>query len=393
MEQEFPLITVGIVVLNRGWIIGRALASLQSQTYPHDRIFVLVADSESTDNTVETAKQVLEKSDFKDYEIMVQRCSIPEGRNMCIKNMRGDLLLFWDSDVVMEPDAISLLFETMKKEKAGVVTASSTYISITSVDELENKLNEAKTKFHPEETIVEIPSAGMGHTLISKEVLKTTIFDPDLTIWEDGDFSLRAMENGFRIVLNKKIEVFDVNITKQSYSDIHIDMPLRSVVRGMRKKARTEVLVYRHTVPYRGAKTFFLRNKRYVYYLGYIPTIMLSLLGLFLQSPITAVIFPVYLFPFALWQFKRRGFAKGLRSLGRSFLVGLPTSFFIACYFAKYGLTKGSANFKAKAQRIHDTTAQVSEESRQETATKSTVSQRLSCSSSCCSGWDAINLF
>ncbi len=347
MEQAFPLITVGITVLNREWIIGRMLASLQSQTYPHDRIFVLIVDSESTDKTVETARQILEKSDFKGYEIVIQKCSIPEGRNICIKNMQGDLLLFWDSDVIMEPSAMSSLFEVIEKEKVGIVTANTAKISVDLISEIDNKLEEAKMKLRPEETR-EVVCAGMGNTLISKEVFDTVTFDPALTIWEDGDFSIRAREKGFRIFLNKKIAVFDVNNIKKSHSDIYIDMPLQDAMSGLRKKSRTEVLLYRQELPYQGAKNFFLQHKRYGWYLGYVPTLILSLIGAFMQNLIIALVFPVYLLFFALWQFKRRGLAKGAKALVRSLLVGVPTALFIAYYFTKYGLTKSNSSLKKK---------------------------------------------
>ena len=67
-QKDLPLITVGVVVFNREWIIKRMLASVQSQTYPHDRLFVLVVDGKSMDNTVKVAKQVLAESDFNGYE-------------------------------------------------------------------------------------------------------------------------------------------------------------------------------------------------------------------------------------------------------------------------------------------------------------------------------------
>ncbi|MCW4043968.1 MAG: glycosyltransferase [Candidatus Bathyarchaeota archaeon] len=348
MMQEFPLITVGIVVMNRDWIIGRMLASLQSQTYPHDRLFVLVVDGESTDKTVETARRILEKSDFSGYEIVVQKCSIPEGRNLCIKNMQGDLLLFWDSDVIMEPKAVSMLLEVMKKEKASIVTANATKISVNSVDEIDAKLNEAKTALHPDETC-EAFAVGMGNTLISKEVFGKVTFDPELTIWEDGDFSIRAREQNFRMLANKKIEVFDVNMIKKTYSDIYIDMPLRSAMKGIRKKSRTEVLVYKNALPYLGVMNFFLRRKRYVFYLGYLPALLLSLIGVLAQNLMIALIFPVYLFSFAVWQFARRGLAKGAKALMRSLLVGFPNAFFIAYYFAKFGLIKSGSGTKKAA--------------------------------------------
>jgi glycosyltransferase involved in cell wall biosynthesis len=59
-----PLIAVGIVVLNREWIIGKGLKSFLLQTYPHERIFVLIVDGESRDRAVEIARMRVPKFDF-----------------------------------------------------------------------------------------------------------------------------------------------------------------------------------------------------------------------------------------------------------------------------------------------------------------------------------------
>ena len=115
-EKDSPLITIGVVVLNREWIIRQMLASVQSQTYPHNHLYVLVVDGKSKDNTVKVAKEVLADSDFNGYDVLVQESSIPEARNICIQKMKGDYLFFWDSDVIMEPTALTRMLETLKKK-------------------------------------------------------------------------------------------------------------------------------------------------------------------------------------------------------------------------------------------------------------------------------------
>ena len=80
--SDNPLITVAIVVRNREWIIAKMLNSLFSQTYSHDKIYVLIVDGNSSDKTVEIARTILEKADFKGYDIIVKECNIPEGRTL-----------------------------------------------------------------------------------------------------------------------------------------------------------------------------------------------------------------------------------------------------------------------------------------------------------------------
>src|SRR5208337_217630 len=188
-QENLPLITIGVVVFNREWIIKKMLASLQSQTYPHNKIFVLVVDGESKDNTVKFTKEVLAESDFNDYEVIVKKSNIPEARNICIQNMKGDFLLFWDSDVIMEQTTISRLMENMKKTEAGIVSAASiqTLFFKTSKEITDfPKFNEPQQK----ENLVLTSTAGMGLTLISKKVINSVTFDSTLTSGEDDDFSV-----------------------------------------------------------------------------------------------------------------------------------------------------------------------------------------------------------
>jgi glycosyltransferase involved in cell wall biosynthesis len=331
-----PLITVGIVVLNREWIIGKVLKSLLLQTYPHDRIFVLIVDGESRDRTVEIARTILEGSNLQGYDIVVKKSNIPEGRNICVENMRGDMLLFWDSDIIMEPDAIEELLRTEGSQKADIVTADASFISTGSVDDVEEKVEEAMKLEAREKWEKEVPAAGMGHTLVSRRVLNSVRFDPDLTTMEDYDFSIRAREKGFRIVMNRGIRVFDVNVIKEENSDIHIDMPLKNAMRGIRKKSKAQVRAYKFRLTLTDMVYFFLRNKRYVFYLGYVPMGILTALGVFLHNIYLIVVFPLYLLFFTLWQMRKRGLGRGAKAVYISLLVGVPNSVYITYYFMKY---------------------------------------------------------
>lgn len=152
-REDLPLITVGVVVFNRAWIIKRMLASVQSQTYPHDKMFVLVVDGKSRDDTVKLAKQVLAESDFSGYEVFVKDSNIPEARNICIQKMKGDFLLFWDSDVIMEETAVSCMLETLKKENVDMVASTVTEVTVDSADDVDQKWEEWKNKYPPQEKI------------------------------------------------------------------------------------------------------------------------------------------------------------------------------------------------------------------------------------------------
>lgn len=337
-QKDIPLITIGVVVFNREWIIKRMLASVQSQTYPHDKLFVVVVDGESKDNTVKITKEVLSNSDFSGYEVIVKDSTIPEARNICIQNMKGDFLLFWDSDVIMEPTAVASMLEILKKENVDIVSPYVTAVFVDSLDEIDRKWSEweaAKRLRQQKSRIVDV--AGTANILISKKVLRQIAFDPDCTFYEDYDFTCRATEQGFKIFLEtKNVTGFDIN-SNIPYSDIYFDMPIKKTLRGLRKKGLIQAQDITTGFPSisKAVIRFFLANKRYIFYVGYIPVIVLTVIGILVQDLWLSLIFPLYFLLYAIIQIKKRGFARGLNAIVRSLIVGVPTTCALLYYSIK----------------------------------------------------------
>jgi glycosyltransferase involved in cell wall biosynthesis len=329
--QRTPSVTVGIVALNRAWIIDKVLLSIQSQTYPHDSLFILFVDGESKDGTADLAKQKLSQSDFKGYEVIVQKCNIPEGRNICLESMRGDMLLFWDSDVIMEPGAVSKLVEALQTENADLMTSAVRQVTISSTDEIAGKLKEA-VNLEKQAPCVEIKTATMGHSLLSKRLTSNVSFDTELTTQEDLDFCLRAREKGFKILLNPNVTVLDVNMFKVAYSDIYIGMSIKDGLRGVRKKSRAQVYAYDFSSGWRTSVHFLLSYKRYLFYVLYIPAIAITVYGVFTRNVFLFLVFPAYALLYTSVQIRRRGVARGLKAFVLSLLVGIPDAFWVTYY-------------------------------------------------------------
>lgn len=340
LVQRTLLVTIGIVALNRAWIIDKMLSSIESQTYPHIKLFVIFVDGVSKDGTAEVAKQRLARSDFAGYDLIVQKCNIPEGRNICLKRMRGELLLFWDSDVIMPTDAVSKLVEALEIEQADLMTALVKQITVASTDEIAGKLREIPA-FAEGAPRAEIKAAMMGQSLLTKRLAKTVSFDPQLTIQEDTDFCLRARAQGFRIMLDPKITVLDVNMFNMAYSDICIDMSLKDAMRGIRKKSQVQVYAYNFSSGWKRALKFFSIYKRYLFYLLYIPTIVLTVYGILFQNILLSLAFPIYALSYTVLQIRRRGVARGAKAFVLSILVGIPNALWVTCYWLEC-VIKGS---------------------------------------------------
>lgn len=333
-QASRSLITVGLVVYNREWIIGKMLDSLLSQNYSHNNIYVVAVDGGSEDSTVDIIKDKLERSDFSGYEIIVKECNIPEGRNICIEKMRGDILVFWDSDIVMGSDALSKLVEPIIQRKADIAFAKQISIYLNSLQELDKKietlvLNGKETEWE------DTPAVGMGCTAVSKRVLESLHFDEDLTYSEDLYFSAMARMFNFKLVANHGVRAYDINLLKRKYSDIFVDMPLEYHLRGLKKKAEAHVLTCDFDVTFKAFFKFFMRYKRYAFYLGYMPVAIITVYG-FLSSQPLLLLLPVYITLYLALQVRKRGFSKAVKAFLRSIIVGIPFSILLIYYFIKH---------------------------------------------------------
>lgn len=337
--QSTPLTTIAIVTLNRAWIIDKAISSIKSQTYPHKNLFVLIVDGQSKDGTPELAQKLLSESDFNGFEVIIQKSSIPEARNICLGKKRGELLFFWDSDVILPPNAVSTMVETLQNENADLVTTEVKQIIIKSVTEKFQDKLENKGPTNEKIPIATIKSAMMGETLLSKKLASNLTFDNDLTTQEDIDFCLRAKEKGYKLVINRNIVALDVNMYTMAHSDISIDMTLKDAVRGVRKKSKVQVYTFDFSLNYKAKLQFLKQYKRYGFYLLYLPAFILTICGIMLQNVFLTLVFPVYALLYTGLQIKKRGLKKGFKAFVYSLIVGIPDAVWFAYYYVKYSLT------------------------------------------------------
>ncbi|MEZ0345681.1 MAG: glycosyltransferase [Infirmifilum sp.] len=326
-----PEVTVGIVVLNREWIIGEAIRSLLTQDYPSDKIHVIIVDGGSTDNTVEICTKMLEGSSVASFGIIVKPSTIPEARNICISKMKGSYLFFWDSDVIMGSRALSELVDAAERVHADVVSANVLTVYVKYPGEAWRLLEEAQAQAIGGE-LTQVAGVCMGATLVSRRVAEKVGFDPDLTVYEDADFSVRALKLGYKLFVHKGVIALDVNRAGDSKGDVFTDKPISELLRGLRKKARAKALTLSLNPSISTFIRYILRYKRFGFYLGYLPMLAFLLYGVVAKLSY-AIILPIsYILGYLIYQVIKRGFGKGLKVFIASFLLGLPLTSLMLFY-------------------------------------------------------------
>ncbi len=115
MKEQYPFVSVVIPARNSEKILGQCIKSLKNLNYPKEKYEIIIADSNSTDNTFEVAKNL--------GAIAVHNTggTVCSGRNIGFKTARGEIVAFSDSDCVMDRDWIKNSIKYFEDEKIAAV--------------------------------------------------------------------------------------------------------------------------------------------------------------------------------------------------------------------------------------------------------------------------------
>lgn len=103
-------ISVIITTKNEEKNIENCLKSIKEQTYPRDKIEIIVVDNGSTDNTKEIARQYTDKVFNFGPERSAQR-------NYGINQSQGEYFLYLDADMILNPEAIRECVERVENNQ------------------------------------------------------------------------------------------------------------------------------------------------------------------------------------------------------------------------------------------------------------------------------------
>jgi len=96
------MITIGLCTYNRARYLDGALRSIARLTLPDNLEYeVVLVDNNSTDDTAQVAERVSRRIPIRVFSALRQGLS--HARNRVLREARGDLMLFTDDDVVLEP--------------------------------------------------------------------------------------------------------------------------------------------------------------------------------------------------------------------------------------------------------------------------------------------------
>ena len=109
-SDALPLVTIVIPARNEGEAIRDAIDRVAAQTYPLERIEVVVVDGDSRDETSSIAKTAVSDVAFHRAEVIFNAiATTPSNLNRGLEWASGELLVRVDSRSLIPPDYLSLI--------------------------------------------------------------------------------------------------------------------------------------------------------------------------------------------------------------------------------------------------------------------------------------------
>jgi glycosyltransferase involved in cell wall biosynthesis len=198
VQTALPLVTAVVPAYNEETQIRGAIEALLAQTYPHERMQILILSDASTDATDSIV------AEYASQGVELMRMPARSGKtaieNAAIPLIRGDVVLNSDSSTRLHRDAIRFLVEQLVDPDVGV--ASGRDVSVTSGDTSANSVEAEYVDYEMRLRALETRTGGIvgasGCCYAIRAKLHRLPIPPDLS--RDFSAPLTAREYGQRAV-------------------------------------------------------------------------------------------------------------------------------------------------------------------------------------------------
>lgn len=206
--DDIPFVTIQLPLFNEANVVERLLESVVSVNFPKEKFEIQVLD-DSTDESVELSKNLVQKYKLKGYNISLlhrvnrkdfKAGALAEG----LKTARGEYVAIFDSDFIIPENFLNETIHFFTDPKIGMVQCRWGFIN-----EKESLLTRLQTTFLNGHFIIEHTSRNRsGHFFNFNGTAgiwrKSAIFDSGGwegdTLTEDLDLSYRAQLKGWKFV-------------------------------------------------------------------------------------------------------------------------------------------------------------------------------------------------
>lgn len=209
-KEAYPSVSIIMPVRNEAAYIPISLGSVANQSYPLDRIQVLVADGMSDDNTRQVIRDVAEANAL-DVRILDNPKKIaPAGLNVALDEAKGDIIIRVDGHCELDRDYISNCVELLGSNKAdgvgGPIETIGDGLSAEAIAiAMSSKFGVGGSAFRTIDD-KELYTDTVAFPGYKRETIeKAGRFAEELVRNQDDEYNFRIREQGGRILLSPSI--------------------------------------------------------------------------------------------------------------------------------------------------------------------------------------------
>lgn len=206
-----PLVSVVIPTMNEASYLGAALDSLRAQTYPQDRLEILVVDGGSSDGTLDFAEAAA-RSDPRIRVMGGPGVNCPAALNIGISQARGTIVWYIGGHGQADPRFLEIGVEHLTTEQGlgcvggQILPAGEGPIARANMIARFSVFGVGRGVYTTSPTRHDIETVQWG--AYWKEALERAgLFDPDLQFGEDEELNFRIRRSGFRILYDPAMQI------------------------------------------------------------------------------------------------------------------------------------------------------------------------------------------
>lgn len=199
-----PSVSVVIPVYNAQSWIRETLESVFRQTYPFDRIELIVVDDGSRDDSVVVARRFLAERSMPGVVSSEKNAGVSAARNRGWKLSTADWIQFLDADDLLAPAKLELQMEFASRQPDDVAVIYSPWQRLRSFNgDWRPSGQLVDHEVDDDDTVVQILKDGrfgyVGPALVRRSFLERVGgFDESMNLGEDYDLMLRIAMSGGR---------------------------------------------------------------------------------------------------------------------------------------------------------------------------------------------------
>lgn len=211
MSQEepdlTPLVSIIMPVRNEAKFIKRSLGAVLHQTYPHERIEVIIADGQSTDNTREIIRQI--STDVRVIIIDNPRIRQAPGLNLAIQHAGGSIIVRVDGHTIIAPDYVQECVRALKETGAANVGGPMVPVGDTLMGKAIASAGRSPfavpTAFHVSDKAQFTDTVYMGAWM--RQIFEQVgLYNEEMLTNEDYELNHRIVKHGSKIYLTPHIK-------------------------------------------------------------------------------------------------------------------------------------------------------------------------------------------